>query len=603
MPDDALPVVIYAAKSSPDPRDSVASQIDQVRDRVEATGGRSISHEPFSEENVSGYRRSRGPQLDAAIAAAKEAAAEHGEAELWVFHSSRLARGSGKMREARALGEVFYDLRRHGVTLRSVEDDAYVTDEAFVGMASKMANKYSEDLAAHVRRGKRQQFERGQRLGGPVPDGYRLVDDIEEGQVVRRYVFDPNRAQVIRTIAALALDGLGDPAIARRLNRDGHRTRRGKPWTRRRVQDALTNPFYAGRVVIHRGTPRQQVRPGAWPPLIGLDDFDRLQAMRAGRDRPRKNHAARTGRRTIRYALARLGRCDRCGERMYCVTSPYKRKDGTQQRSYVCANVRNETGLCDQPKLDAAKIDAAVVAHLDRLFIDFDAWLEQLAKGAADHRAGLQAELSAQLEQLAKRERQEAAVQRRLAELIESGEPTRDAVESTLRMVLGEKATHQQRVEELREALAAEPDEPPTDAMLDIYNAMARAVRGGGTDESVADLNDRLRAVFEEFRLDRVDTGVVGVLPILRRDFIDRYRESGRGSVMADYEDAIPTTNLPEASPTVLWATEPPPVKPLRVPSETGRNAHSYLLMKPKRWAFASSQPYAAGGPRSSSVP
>jgi hypothetical protein len=66
MPDGALPVVIYAAKSSPDPKDSVASQIEQVRQRVETLGGRSTYREPFSEENVSGYRRSRGPQLDAA---------------------------------------------------------------------------------------------------------------------------------------------------------------------------------------------------------------------------------------------------------------------------------------------------------------------------------------------------------------------------------------------------------------------------------------------------------------------------------------------------------------------------------------------------------
>ena len=480
------------------------------------------------------------------------------------------------MREARALGEVFYDLRRHDVTLRSVEDDAYVTDEAFVGMASKMANKYSEDLGAHVRRGKRQQFERGHRLGGPVPDGYLLVDRIEDGAVVRRYVFDPDRAQIVRTMAALALDGLGDPAIARRLNRDGHRTKRGKPWTRRRVQDTLTNPFYAGRVVIHRGTPEHQVRAGGWPALIDPEDFDSLQAIRARRDRPRKNHAARTGRRTTRYALARLGRCDRCGERMYCVTSPYRRKDGTQQRSYICANVRNETGLCDQPKLDAAKIDAAVVAHLDRLFIDFDAWLEQLAQSTGDHRLSLEAELTAQLEALAKRERQEAAVQRRLAEVLESGDRNRPAVESTLNMVLAEKATHEQRVAALRQALAAQRPGPSTDAMLDIYNAMARAVRGEGKDESVGDLNDRLRAVFEEFRLDSVDAGVVGVLPILRRDFIDRYRESGRWSVMADYEDAIPTTNLPDASPTVLGATEPPPVKPQTAPSQTGRNTQAY---------------------------
>jgi hypothetical protein len=163
-------------------------------------------------------------------------------------------------------------------------------------------------------------------------------------------------------------------------------------------------------------------------------------------------------------------------------------------------------------------------------------------------------------------------VQRRLAEVLDSDELHREAIEGTLRLVVGERQTHQQRVRELREALAAEPDDPPTDAMLDIYNAMARAVRGGGKDESVADLNDRLRAVFEEFRLERVDAGVVGVLPILRRDFIDRYRDSGRGSVMADHEHVIRTTNLPETSPAVLWATESPPVKPLRVPSETGRN-------------------------------
>jgi DNA invertase Pin-like site-specific DNA recombinase len=320
------------------------------------------------------------------IAAAKTAAAEHGQAELWVFHSSRLARGSGKMRGARALGEVFYDLRRHGVSLRSVEDDPYVTDEAFVGMASKMANKYSEDLASHVQRGKRNQFARGERLGGPVPDGYLLVEQIEDGRALRRYVIDEQRAPIIRRAAELALDGLGAPALARRLNAEGHRTKAGKGWTRRRVQDMLSNPFYAGRTVLHRGTREQQERPGSWPALIEAEDFDRIRALTATRDKAAKSHSTRTGRRTTRYSLARLAKCDRCGERMYCVTSPYKRKDGTHQRSYICANVRQDTGLCDQPKIDAAKVDTAVVAHLDRLFIDFEAWLDELAKGAGDQR-------------------------------------------------------------------------------------------------------------------------------------------------------------------------------------------------------------------------
>lgn len=50
--------------------------------------------------------------------------------------------------------------------------------------------------------------------------------------------------------------------------------------------------------------------------------------------------------------------------------------------------------------------------------------------------------------------------------------------------------------------MAAEPDQPPVDSMLDVYNDLVRAVRGGEGDE-VRDLNDRLRGVFEEFGLDK----------------------------------------------------------------------------------------------------
>jgi hypothetical protein len=52
-----------------------------------------------------------------------------------------------------------------------------------------MASKYSADLAAHVRRGKRSQFERGERLRGPVPDGYLLARLMKDGRAVRQYIF------------------------------------------------------------------------------------------------------------------------------------------------------------------------------------------------------------------------------------------------------------------------------------------------------------------------------------------------------------------------------------------------------------------------------
>jgi len=545
-----VPAVIYAAKSSPDPKDSVASQIAAIRAKLDTLGDRRLVAEPFSEENVSGYRRSRGPELEAAMATAKAAAAEHGDAELWVFHSTRLARGSGRVREARALGEVFYDLRRHGVALRSVEDDPYVTDEAFIGMASKMANKYSDDLSTHVRRGKTGQFERGERLGGPVPDGYKLTRSfVDEATAVSEYVYDEQRAPIIRRACELALDGYAPASIARQLNAAGHRTKNGKPWTRRRVQDTLSNPFYAGRVVINRGKPNQRTRPGTWPALIAPDDFDRIQHMTAKRDKAAKNHVARTGRRTTRYVLARLGRCDRCGERMYCVTSPYKRKDGTQQRAYVCANVQSVTGLCDQPRIDAAQADAIVVKHLDQLFIDFEAWLASLAQSTEQHRATLETELAGALDELSRLDDLESKLRGRYLEAVANDDPNQRAVEESLNHVMNDKTFQQTTVRDLQTQMAAEPVDS-SDAMLDVYNQLAATVRREEGD-SVADLNERLRTVFKEVRIDAVDANAVGLLPVLCDDLLDRYRDLI--PVMADEAGATPSLVVPPTSPAVLW--------------------------------------------------
>lgn len=213
-----IPVLIYAAKSSPDPRESTVSQVDRCRDAIEREGTRVVVVDPFSEENVSGFRRSRGPQLEAAMRAACGAAMEYGEAELWVFHSSRLARGSGLRNQARSLLEIFTEARRAGVTLRSVEDDPFVTNQMLIGIAAEQAHKYSADLSAHVRRGKEQQLERGERLGGPVPDGYTYwVETDDKGRPTARvYALDHTREPIFRRMFELSLEGARGRAAAQR---------------------------------------------------------------------------------------------------------------------------------------------------------------------------------------------------------------------------------------------------------------------------------------------------------------------------------------------------------------------------------------------------
>lgn len=136
----------------------------------------------YYEDARSSFKGDRGPELEATIRHVIELANEHGSALLWVWHSSRLARGSGRKGEARSILEVLTYLLRHRVTVRSVEDNEFTTNEMLWGFAAKQANKYAADLSVWVREGKERQWERGEWLGGPIPDGYLGVKGAARGR-------------------------------------------------------------------------------------------------------------------------------------------------------------------------------------------------------------------------------------------------------------------------------------------------------------------------------------------------------------------------------------------------------------------------------------
>jgi Resolvase, N terminal domain len=210
-------VVIYGCLSDKgEDEQSIPSQVAKVRERLAQVypDGFAVVG-VFTDDGVSGSKKNRGPGLSAAIDAAASAADEHGQAELWANTSARFARGSGRKDEARSLLELFTQMRRAGVALRAVHDDEMLREE-LVGINSRMAAKYSEDLVDSVKRAKRRQAERGEHLGGPLPDGYRGEPYLnEQGQQRHRAVIDPSRSEVVRGIFDLARDGVPDAAIAR----------------------------------------------------------------------------------------------------------------------------------------------------------------------------------------------------------------------------------------------------------------------------------------------------------------------------------------------------------------------------------------------------
>lgn len=277
---------------------------------------------------------------------------------------------------------------------------------------------------------------------------------------------------------SLALEGHGDPHIARRLNARGLRTSTGKPWTRRQVQNVLTNPVYAGAVVFHRATDTAEVNwNGRHEALVERKTFERLIRERAGRDKA-AGRRPKGGRPTARFLLSRLAECARCGARMYCRTDPYKRKDGSHRRTYVCANVHGRTGLCACPEINADSVDTMVTSELPNVLLDFARLVDAATREHERLVADTQDTLSAALAALDRARGDEVRVREDYVRQVSAGrEDAAEVAADALASLSSWAAELEERADVLSARLSELSDGSPTDAALDAYNARRSALR------------------------------------------------------------------------------------------------------------------------------
>jgi site-specific DNA recombinase len=207
-----------------------------------------------------------------------------------------------------------------------------------------------ERLGERVRAAMRRKAIKGEALGRP-PYGYRVG-------ARHRLEPVPDEAALVRYIFKLYVqDSLGIRLIARRLNEEGYRTRRGGNWSMVTIRDILRNRAYLGTYA------RFGVRvPGSHTALVGTEDFRRAQERMAAR---------RTGGgpRTVQpYLLAGLAYCGACGNRMIGVTRRQtwqRRGDGgtssAEYHYYQCGSRTNQS-MCTYHTRTAADLDEAVRA-------------------------------------------------------------------------------------------------------------------------------------------------------------------------------------------------------------------------------------------------
>jgi DNA invertase Pin-like site-specific DNA recombinase len=207
------------------------------------------------------------------------------------------------------------------------------------------------NLGERVRAAMRRKAVRGEVLGRP-PYGYKVG-------IRRRLELVAEEAVVVRYIFRLYLhESLGIRLIARRLNEEGLRTRRGGNWSMVSIRDILRNRVYLGTYS------RFGVRvPGSHPALITPDDFravqDRLNARR-------NNYAAR---QPSPFLLAGLVQCGHCSNKMIGVSrrQSWKRRSGSEgqasYRYYQCESRTNQS-ICDYHTQRAEELEEQVRSDL-----------------------------------------------------------------------------------------------------------------------------------------------------------------------------------------------------------------------------------------------
>jgi hypothetical protein len=241
-------------------------------------------------------------------------------------------------------------------------------------------------LGDRVKAAMRRKAVKGEALGRP-PYGYRVGSN-------RRLVIVTDEGSVVRYIFRLYLkDGLGIRRIARRLNEEDVRTRRGGLWSMVTVRDILRNRAYVGTYS------RFGVRvPASHAPLISREDFQQVQ------ERLDQRRPSTADRQISPFLLSGLTYCGHCGNKMIGVTRKqrWQRGDGTtrsaQYRYYQCES-RTNRSLCDYHTRRAEDLEEQV-----REMISDPASLQgRNGKGSVEDQEALAVRLREKMRRLDKR--------------------------------------------------------------------------------------------------------------------------------------------------------------------------------------------------------
>lgn len=263
------------------------------------------------------------------------------------------------VRNVMNLHELLHDMDKYGVMFRSATESFDTTSASgrlFISLVGTLAQWERETIAERVYSTMKTRAENGLLNGGPAPYGY----DWEEGHLV----VNEDEANVVRKIFEMYRSS-GTAAIAKNLNSQGYRTKKGALWSDFSVMYILNNSTYCGKIQWNKRRPKKNNRDGHVESDIEQDDFESIISEEVFEEaqkmlKHRQTHGA--FKSIEHYHFSTLLICPKCKHSL--IGARKVRRSGSVYRYYKCRG-RFQKGICDLPAIPEESFDNAFIDVLE----------------------------------------------------------------------------------------------------------------------------------------------------------------------------------------------------------------------------------------------
>lgn len=258
-----------------------------------------------------------------------------------------------------------YRLKKNGVCLHYAKESIPDGPEGIIleSVMEGYAEYYSENLSQNVKRGNYDSALELKTLG-------KKVLGLREGPD-KRFEIDPATAPVVRRIFEEYAAGIPAKEIIARLNEEGYRTVRGKPFNKSSIRRVLENEKYIG--VYEWGDIR--VEDGI-PPIVDRELFETCRRLVA------RHHRAPAAKRDTNFLLSGKLFCGHCGAAM--TGDGGTSATGRVYNYYTCNGFRKKK--CSHKRERQHPVEDAVLDTLTRLIFS-DEFVGEVADKCMEYQA------------------------------------------------------------------------------------------------------------------------------------------------------------------------------------------------------------------------